>query len=302
MAKIKAPLFSLGAHGSVADDITLQDSFAGTIMRPKPRPKDTKTLKQIYQRWLYQDCAAWWHEQSPAQQQVYETAARRHHMTGFAWWMKEKLLFKFGLVFGAHLDERSGNIATDFSANANHGTIHGCTHLPGIIDYALSFNGVDNWVDCGNDAAFNITKAITICSHIYFTGQSAWHGTVLSKSYQSYELLHKWNTGYFSIATAGGISSGQFTYPAFQLGKKFHVGVTYDGTNYKAYVDGNEIAIVWDAGPFTGDIAISANAVMLGRRPGSGNWMDGWLDETLLMGTAVSGGQMKRLSERKYPE
>jgi hypothetical protein len=51
-------------------------------------------------------------------------------------------------------DEGAGSIAHD-SAGNNDGTIYGATWTTGIINGALSFDGVDNYVDCGNDASLD---------------------------------------------------------------------------------------------------------------------------------------------------
>ena len=49
-------------------------------------------------------------------------------------------------------DESSGDTAYD-SAGDNHGTVHGAIWTEGILDGALQFDGVDDYVDCGNDPA-----------------------------------------------------------------------------------------------------------------------------------------------------
>ena len=50
MSKIKAPLLSLKAHGTIANSLTYQDRSTKTIVRRKPTPTGLKSLKQTYQR------------------------------------------------------------------------------------------------------------------------------------------------------------------------------------------------------------------------------------------------------------
>ena len=56
-----------------------------------------------------------------------------------------------GLVLWLKFNEGSGSIAYDSSFYNNHGTIHGATWVNGKFGKALSFDGVDDYVDCGND-------------------------------------------------------------------------------------------------------------------------------------------------------
>jgi Leucine-rich repeat (LRR) protein len=49
-------------------------------------------------------------------------------------------------------DEFSGTTAYD-AVGDKHGTVHGAAWTDGILDGALEFDGVDDYVDCGNDPA-----------------------------------------------------------------------------------------------------------------------------------------------------
>jgi len=58
----------------------------------------------------------------------------------------------------------------DWSSYGNDGTSMGMNHptlVSGKFGSALSFDGVDDFVDCGNDASLNITGDITIEAWIY---------------------------------------------------------------------------------------------------------------------------------------
>jgi len=73
-----------------------------------------------------------------------------------------------GPVASWNFDEGSGTVAYDGTANNNDGTLGGGTAayepswVEGKYGGALSFDGVDDYVDCGNDESLNITDAITI--------------------------------------------------------------------------------------------------------------------------------------------
>ncbi|NQE46008.1 hypothetical protein C5S31_08300 [ANME-1 cluster archaeon GoMg2] len=61
-----------------------------------------------------------------------------------------------------HFDEGSGTIVKDESGRGNDGTIYGATWTEGISGKALSFDGVDDYVDCGSDTFDNIGAAVTV--------------------------------------------------------------------------------------------------------------------------------------------
>ena len=68
-----------------------------------------------------------------------------------------------GLVGYWSFDEGSGSTAYDASGNGNDGTlIHDPKWTQGKSGSALQFDGVDDYVDCGNDESLNITDAITV--------------------------------------------------------------------------------------------------------------------------------------------
>jgi hypothetical protein len=75
------------------------------------------------------------------------------------------------LVGSWHLDEGSGTIAYDSSGNGNDGAIYGATWTTGKNGSALEFDGVDDYVNCGNDPSLNIADEITVIAWIYPTGK-----------------------------------------------------------------------------------------------------------------------------------
>lgn len=203
MSKLKAPLLSLGAHGTIADTLSFQKRGGGTMARRKPIPIDRYTLPQAYQRWLYQDYVAYWHNQTDEVKQTWETNARRYHMTGFAYWMKYHLANLPDIVAGWRLDERTGITAIDFSKNKNNATLYVPTHTPGIIDYCLSFDGIDDYVKCPHDPSLNFgTGSFTIEFFLKMAPPSNFK--LLSSKYIG-------NTGFFIIYYSGfrpGIGDG----------------------------------------------------------------------------------------------
>jgi len=167
MTKTIAPLLSLKARGSFGNFITYQKRVRSIMARQKPSPVDAKSLAQIYHRWLYQDYAYLWHALSAAEQRQWESDARRKRITGFNLWMQVKLNTLPDIAGGWHLDERAGATAIDFSKNLNHGTIYGASPATGVIDYALHFDALDDYVNCGTDPTLAGFTELTVECWVY---------------------------------------------------------------------------------------------------------------------------------------
>jgi len=92
MAKLLAPLFSFIAKGTIAKLVTF-DRYAKTnIARIIPAHKDAKTAAQQLQRTKFQEAVEEWYLMTPEEKAAYETEGTKHHMTGYAWFMRAFLL------------------------------------------------------------------------------------------------------------------------------------------------------------------------------------------------------------------
>lgn len=242
MAKLDNPLLSFGAHGSIGNALTFQKRNRGTMARKKPTPTDPYSLPQAYQRWLYQDYAEYWHSLTAAQKQQWETDARRQRITGFNYWMSTHLKTLPDIAAMWRLDERSGNTAIDFSPNANHATIFGASHVPGIIDYALSFDGLDDYLMIGKPASLDITTDITIdfflkvdalpVTHVYITKDA------LGATRQLY--LGSSNGKMIYYLNINGVWTGFIpAVPWLSLDTWHYVCAQYDGSTMTLIVDDN---------------------------------------------------------------
>ncbi|MEM3942803.1 MAG: LamG domain-containing protein [Thermofilaceae archaeon] len=95
-----------------------------------------------------------------------------------------------GLVLYLWMNEGAGDRVYDLSGNGNHGTIYGATWTRlASGKNALYFDGVDDYVDCGNAPSLNTFSSITItvlAKQMRWTGGlDAW---VLDKDYTGYRI------------------------------------------------------------------------------------------------------------------
>jgi hypothetical protein len=73
-----------------------------------------------------------------------------------------------GLVGYWNLDQGSGTIAYDSSGYNNHGTIYGASWTSGKVNGALNFDGLNDYVDCGNNETLDPTQGATIEAWVNF--------------------------------------------------------------------------------------------------------------------------------------
>ena len=144
MAKTKTPFLSLGASGSIGGVVTAQKRGTSTLLRAKPIPAYRYTLPQAYQRWLYEDYAYLWTQQTTAVKQSYATQGSRFHLTGFQQWMSYHLAHLPDIALMLHMDEKAGAIVYDSSKNQRNFTLYGASPITGIIDGSLRFDGIND--------------------------------------------------------------------------------------------------------------------------------------------------------------
>jgi len=301
MAKQKNPLFALKAHGTVGNVLTFQKRGAATITRKKPVPVDHYTLAQAYQRWLYQDYIAWWHDQTVQIKQLWETNARPYHMTGFALWMKNKLKDLPDIAAGYHLDYITSNTVIDFSPNANHGTVYGASLVDGLIGHALSFDGIDNYVECPPIPATHL-KDMTNFTIEGFAKLSAkgqdravfgkWGGILLW-----YDLGDDyWEAYLFDALYAGHYAKYTQAHP--NLGQPYHLAARLLDAEFSIWVDDIKGAVT-DTIPSRCDD--STKPFFIGSWDTTSKPFSGPIDHITIYNRGLSPTDIKRHSERRYP-
>ena len=109
-----------------------------------------------------------------------------------------------GLVGYWSFDEGSGTTAHDTSGNQNDGTIYGANWTGGKFEKALSFDGLDDYVDVPSSASLNnISDAVTIAAWVKLEQVPA----------EAYEFIE-----------AGGYSYVAYAYVADPAGVRFNFG------------------------------------------------------------------------------
>lgn len=299
MAKPKTPLLSLGARGTIADSITYQKRGTGTIAREKPIPRQPDTDRQLWHRYLYRQATQYWQTLTPTQKQVWESDARPYHMTGFAYFMRFELNRLANLMLCLPLDEGRGSIAYDYSGNLNHGTLFGPSWAPGIIGDCLSFDGVDDYVNCGDSPSLRLQEMTLECwiyldqiplialnRHNFFSKDSAYDFVYYENPLALTFILRE---GVVWTVTSTGIT--------LLASQWYHLLLTYDMAVFTLYVDGIQ--------RFTTPLTVvpnqNANPLYLGwmSRAGPIRFLDGLMDEPRAYNVALTTNEITRHANRR---
>ena len=198
-----------------------------------------------------------------------------------------------GLVGYWRFDEETGSTAKDSSPYGNDGTIYGATRVRGIIGKALSFDGVDDYVDCGNDKSLDVTTEATLIAWVKLKPSGDWQA-IFSKGpdiYENYELLVYSDLSYLHTAWN------------FDVGRKNHywlysipenewtfIVLTWKAPLMKLYING-EFKETWDTGA---NYAITrTEPLLIGHEYGTSRYVNGTIDEVRIYNRALSPGEIK---------
>lgn len=301
MSKTKTPFFGLDAHGSVGGSITAQRLPKETLVRTKPLPTYRYTLPQAYQRWLYEDYAYLWTQQTDAVKTQHRIAGVRHHLTAFQMWMKYNLTNLPDILGWWKLDDNLGATTIDSSRNTNTGTIIGATPAPGPIGNTLTFDGLNDLVNCGTSPSLQPLTALSFECLFKTPGHTANQGLL---SYSSppewgtngFAFMLLWNTGqvYCRLDT-----KRSYTLASYDDNLLHHFFVTWEkGGTIDIFIDGIE-------GPYAGHDIKLDNLVPSTHFLRLGQYFDtrtfkGLLDNAILYNRKVTGLILPH-SLRRYP-
>jgi len=201
-----------------------------------------------------------------------------------------------GLVGHWSFDEGSGTTAHDSSGNNNHGTIHGASWTDGKFGKAISFDGVDDYVEVPDSPSLKITDAITIAAWVKFEEVPV----------EAYELLMKYGS-YITYAYVSKPEGVSFNFGRFNGGIFDHLGMyaslpylpysqwhyvvwVYNSSGYTAiYVNGNLYASTTE---MSGKMDISSDNFEI-----NGRWLHkGLVDEVRIYNRTLSRAEIKAIA------
>ena len=204
---------------------------------------------------------------------VAEAAVLEPHPDLVGWW---------------RLDEESGSVAGDSSGNENNGTVYGATWVDGKYGKALSFDGIDDYVDCGAMDVIE-TNVVTLMMWMYRNVNPAGPRIICDKgtaSGLSFEEIPG-GTVLSYIHNAGMQSFG-----VIPINTWTHLVMTADGVNKKIYKNG----VLLDTIAF--NQAITDGNFSLGGRASTLNF-NGIIDEVRVYNRALSAAEIQESFQKR---
>jgi len=224
-------------------------------------------------------------------------------VTGVAGISRAAVVDGSGLAVYFTFDEGQGMVAVDHSGNGNDGTIFGgAAFVPGRAGSALSFDGVDDYIEVPDSTSLHITNAVTldfwmnaqtyppnavriIQKDFFAPGGPAWSQLLF---YGDPNV----GTGILTFRPVSDITSVQS--PPLSLNRWYNVAATYDSATSLSclYLDG---ALVASSTSSSGPIPIGSAPLRIGAAGWVTTHFNGILDEVQIYDRALSPDEISSL-------
>lgn len=167
-----------------------------------------------------------------------------------------------------------------------------------IVQNALSFDGTNDYVDCGNNASVQITgNQITLEAWIYPTSWKSlvWQGNIIAKEQNGFGndngyMLRAGNNGSLNLTLGSGSWSELISATnTLTLNTWQHVAGTYDGSYLRLYVNGNVV----DSMAANINISNSSSTLYIGDNGSGARHFPGTVDEIRIWNIARTRSEIQ---------
>ena len=137
------------------------------------------------------------------------------------------------LLAGWNCDADKGEVLSDSSGNGFNGNIHGAKWVKSEEGNALEFNGVSDYVDCGNGKRLGLKDKITFSAWINPKADPEKEAVIVG------EVPFRWTATLFKGRVWFYINSGKnICAGTIPFHKWTHITGTFDGCTMKLYING----------------------------------------------------------------
>lgn len=250
MTRLKAPLLSLGAHGTLGDVLTLRRHNKTTIAETKPIPTDLRSPAQLYQRRLYRDALLYWSTLTEAEKQAYKAAARASNNTLLGQFLSAYLVNQVDIISSWPFDEFTGTLAHDLSQYRSNATLVGPTwqlspdgklHLyyDGVNDYSIVLDAAPQIGFTTQEFSIILlfrTVADGVEQHIFCKGALVTDGWAL--------ILDGSRQFGFRTYQAAALQQSFTAFGGAAINTTYTLGITRIGASIRVYLDGVDATVV----------------------------------------------------------
>jgi hypothetical protein len=310
MAKVVGPLMSQIAHGTIGERLTFSKKKTGQQVRfQKAQIPDPLSFGQADVKSMYRIIYARWLSFSDGERQAYndEAQAGNLKMSGWNLFLKYAMAdpkTRLGLCGYWSMNRKAFETILDLSKNGNVGTLKPTYpgDCPAYVESqntkmfnALSFDGANDYVDCGANISLNITSAITIGAWVKSSGsQEDGYGGIWYDQYSlaKNRILVASNGGLLAQYTIGGANKAPAA-PANSVPQDVwtHVVLTYDGSEIVFWVNGIKQTPV----SASGAIALSISSRLIGKGHSATYRFKGLIDEVQVYNRALAAPEILSL-------
>lgn len=159
---------------------------------------------------------------------------------------------------------------------------------------ALHFDGIDDRVDCGNDASLQITNQLTLEAWIYANSWkiNVFEGCIINKEQNVPDygyMIRVGQLGRLGFNLGNGSWHEIVSDPLLSLNTWHHVAATYDGSKMRLFIDGNPV----DSLNLSISIGNAANDLFIGDWYSSGRNFNGKIDEVRIWNVARTKAEIQ---------
>lgn len=210
-----------------------------------------------------------------------------------------------GVVAHWGFDEGEGDIIFDDSKNNNDCLPkcagEGCSPpkwVEGKIGSAMEFDGVDDYVDCGNGVSLDITDAITVAAWVKWNDLTE-PQMILSKvtwDTKGYWLIKRYGAVNFYIGSGTGHVIAYKSAAELVVGQWYHIVGIYSPSegSIKIYIN----TVKGTDASYFGSITTSTNRLTIGSRYDGWAPFNGTIDEVYIYNRALKESEIKALYKR----
>lgn len=195
-----------------------------------------------------------------------------------------------GLVLCMYMDETTGTLIQDYSGMGNNGTWYGndsVNYSTGKFNTGLQFDGVDDYVNVGNDTSLN-PKNITIS--IWFNKSSTGSFPHLVSKYNVYRInIRDADNKKIMVRLNNNAVNDIFSSTTIENNKNYNFVWTHQNTTSKTYLNG-----ILEATKISVALIDNTQDVRFGTTLGVGTYYNGSTDEVLIYSRAWSPEEVRQ--------
>ncbi len=195
-----------------------------------------------------------------------------------------------GLVAQWSFDQHKGRVVVDDSGRGNDAIVSNGLLVKGVANAGLQFDGKTTWATCPHSPDLCLDKSLSIEAWIkpHQLSPSGFPSVVRKDG--SYALRFSSSRLGFLLWLDGQIVSLGSTKTDWEMDQWYHVAATYDGSQMRLFVDGQEE--VNSPRETTGSVDQIDNSLGIGSS-GSGHLYHGVIDEVRLYDRAIAAERIK---------